>query len=135
MEYYDNDKLEAAKSFFENDRFATENGAVIDAIGKNYARVSLELQPKHRNAVGGVMGGGYFTLADFAFAVATNHEQSGTVSLTSDISFLGTPKTGRIIAETELIKNGRTVCCYNISVTDELGTPLAAVKTVGYRKA
>ena len=135
MEYYENDKLEAAKSFFENDRFATENGAVIDAIGKDYARVSLELQPKHRNAVGGVMGGVYFTLADFAFAVATNHEQSGTVSLTSDISFLGTPKAGRIIAETELIKNGRTVCCYNISVTDELGTPLAAVKTVGYRKA
>lgn len=135
MEKYDDKRLAEVRSFFEKDRFATENGAVIEAIGENYARVSLELGPRHKNAVGGVMGGVYFTLADFAFAVATNHEQPGTVSLTSDISFIGTPKTGRIFAETELIKNGRTVCTYNVMVTDELGTPLAAVKTVGFCKA
>lgn len=135
METYDNERLEEVRKFFSMDRFATENGAVIEAIGKDYAKVSLKLTHRHRNAVGGIMGGVYFTLADFAFAVATNHEETGTVSLSSDISFIGTPKSERIYAETELIKNGRRVCTYNVRVTDKLGTPLAAVKTVGIRRA
>lgn len=80
------------------------------------------------------MGGVYFTLADFAFAVAANWQKIGTVSVNTDISFVGTPKTKRIIAETELIKNGRSTCCYNVSVTDEDGNPVAAVKVLGFKK-
>lgn len=80
------------------------------------------------------MGGVYFTLADFAFAVAANWQKIGTVSINSDISFIGVPKSDQIIAETEFIKDGRTVCCYNVSVKDSLGNPLAAVKIVGYHK-
>ncbi|MBR4554495.1 MAG: PaaI family thioesterase [Ruminococcus sp.] len=133
MELYGKDKLEQARAYFSNDRFATENGAVIEAVGKNYARISLELGERHKNAIGSVMGGVYFTIADFAFAVATNFDAPGTVSLTSDISFIGTPRSGKIFAETELIKDGRSVCTFNISVTDELGNRLAAVKTVGYK--
>ena len=58
--------------FFEKDRFAAETGAVIDEIDDRYARCSLTLEAKHKNALGAVMGGVYFTLADFAFAVASN---------------------------------------------------------------
>ena len=54
--------------FFEKDRFAAETGAVIDEIDDRYARCSLTLEAKHKNALGAVMGGVYFTLADFAFA-------------------------------------------------------------------
>ena len=126
------ENIEQIRDFFSKDRFATENGAVIDEIGEDYARVSLTIAPRHKNAVGGVMGGVYFMLADFAFAVATNWKQPGTVSLSSDISFLSTPKGTRLIAETELIRKGRTTCCYNVMVRDDLGKPIAAVKIVGY---
>ena len=63
-------ELEEARAFFARDLYASEaTGCVIDAVGDRYARCSLTLQPYHRNAVGQVMGGVSFTLADFAFAV------------------------------------------------------------------
>lgn len=124
--------IEQVREFFSKDRFATENGAVIDEVREDYARVSLTIDERHKNAVGGVMGGVYFMLADFAFAVATNWQKPGTVSLSSDISFLSTPNGKRLIAETELIRKGRTTCCYNVMVRDDLGKPIAAVKIVGY---
>ena len=62
--------LNEVRKFFENDKFATENGAVIDEIGDYTATCSLKITDSHRNAMGAVMGGVYFMLADFAFAVA-----------------------------------------------------------------
>ena len=126
--------IEKVREMFRNDRYATESGAVIEEIDDHYARVSLTITEHHQNAVGGVMGGVYFTLADFAFAVASNWQKTGTVSINSDISFIGVPKSNRIIAETQLVKNGRSTCCYNVSVTDDTGTPVAMVKIIGFHK-
>lgn len=126
--------LEEVRKIFEEDRFATENGAVIEEIGTYYAKCSLKLEKKHRNAMGAVMGGTYFMLADFAFAVAANWQQMGTVSLRSDISFLGSARGEMLIAEACCIKNGRDIAFYRISVTDELGNLTAVVNTTGYKK-
>ena len=131
----DNETLERVRETFRGDRFATEMGAVIDELGDHYSKCSLVLNEHHRNAVGGIMGGVYFTLADFAFAVASNWQQAGVVGLNCDASFIGVPKTERIIAEAKLIKDGRTICCYNVDIRDELGNPVAAVKCVGFRKS
>ena len=127
--------IEQVRSLCENDRFATENGAVIDSIGDHTATCSLQLAARHKNAMGAVMGGVAFTLADFAFAVASNWQVPGTVSLCSDISFLGAAKGTRLSATAVCVKNGRSTCCYRIDVTDELGTPVAAVTTTGFHKA
>ena len=124
--------LEEVRSFFEHDRFATENGMVIDEIGENYAKCSLTIAPKHKNAVGGVMGGVYFTLADFCYAVATNHEEPKWVSLNSTISFLGRPKGERLIAVATCVKNGRSTNLYTVSVTDEQGNLVASVSVTGF---
>ena len=35
--------MEKIREFFSKDRFATDNGAVIDEVGDNYARVSLTI--------------------------------------------------------------------------------------------
>ena len=78
-------KLEEARAFFAGDRFATENGAVIDEIGEHYAICSMELTPHHLNAAGRVMGGAVFMLADFAFAVASNFGHPADVTTTSQI--------------------------------------------------
>ena len=67
--------LQEVRHTFENDRFATENGAVIEEIGNHSAVCSLVITDSHRNAMGAVMGGTYFMLADFAFAVAANWEK------------------------------------------------------------
>lgn len=124
--------LEEVRKIFKGDRFATENGAVIEEIGEHSAVCSMVLTPAHRNAMGAVMGGAYFTLADFAFAVAANWEKMGCVSLHSDISFLGSAKGERLIAKAVCIKNGKRTACYRIDVTDELGNLAATVTTTGY---
>ena len=130
----DTKELEKVRAFFIKDRYAADAGAVIEDFGEHYAKCSMKLDDRHKNAVGGIMGGAYFTLADFTFAVATNWNGEAVVSLNADISFIGTPKTECIIAETELIKDGRTVCSYNVKITDELGNPVSAVKFVGFKK-
>lgn len=127
--------IEEVRELFANDRFATENGAVIDEIGEHYAKCSMEIEARHRNAMGAVMGGVYFTLADFAFAVAANWENIGTVSLSSNITYLGSAKGNRLTAEAVCEKEGRTTNYYRINVGDDLGNLVAAVTTTGYRKA
>ena len=125
--------LEEVRKLFEGDRFATVNGAVIDEIGERSATCSLVIRPSHRNAMGAVMGGTYFMLADFAFAVAANWEKMGCVSLHSDISFLGTAKGERLIAKAVCVKDGKTTACYRVDVTDDLGNLTATVTTTGYQ--
>lgn len=123
--------LDEVRKIFEGDRFATENGAVIDEIGDKSATCSLTITPTHRNAMGAVMGGAYFMLADFAFAVAANHEKMCCVSLHSDISFLSTAKGEKLIAKAVCEKDGKKTACYRITVTDELGTLVATLTTIG----
>ena len=123
--------LEEVRKIFEGDRFAIENGAVIEEIGERSATCSLIITDSHRNAMGVVMGGTYFMLADFAFAVAANHEKMGCVSLRSDISFLGSAKGEKLIAKAVCIKDGRTTACYRVDVTDNLGNLTATVTVTG----
>ena len=124
--------LEEVKKIFEGDRFATENGAVIEEIGDRSAVCGLVITASHRNAMGAVMGGTYFMLADFAFAVAANWEKMGCVSLHSDISFLGQAKGEKLTARAVCIKDGRSTACYRVDVTDDLGNLVAVVNVTGY---
>ena len=126
--------LDEVRAIFANDRFATENGAVIDEIGDHRATCSLTITERHKNAMGAVMGGVPFTLADFAFAVASNWQNPGTVSLCSNITYLGTAKGGRLTAKASCVKDGRTTCYYRVDVSADLGNPVAAVTATGYHK-
>ena len=125
--------LEKVRTIFSGDRFATENGAVIEEIGDHSATCSLIITDSHRNAMGAVMGGAYFMLADFAFAVASNWEKMGCVSLHSDISFLCAAKGERLIAKAVCVKEGKTTTCYRVDVLDDLGNLTATVMVTGYR--
>ncbi len=126
--------LEEARKFFGEDYYATKvTGIEITEVGDHRAKCSLELTRNHKNAYGGVMGGAIFTLADYTFAVASNFRQPQTVSVTSQINFIGRAKGSRLIAESRLIKDGRTTCLYGIDVTDELGTKVAFVTISGMK--
>lgn len=126
--------IEEVREFFKNDRFATENGMVIDEIKDDYAKCSVQIQPIHKNAVGAVMGGVPFTLADFAYAVASNHKEPKWVSLSSNIAYLGTAKGERLIAEAHCVKSGRSTNYYRVDVYDELGNQVACVSITGFSK-
>lgn len=125
-------ELERAREFFAGDLYATEaTGIVIDEVGDGYAKVSLSLDSRHQNAVGHVMGGVMFTMADFAFAVATNRGENITVSTVAQISHLASPKGKVLYAESRLVKDGRRTCFYQVDVTDDTGTLIATVTFCG----
>jgi len=118
--------------FMKQDRFATEAAkAVVEETGENYARCSIEISDIHQNAHGGVMGGVIFTLADFAYAIATNTPENYTVNVSSSINFMTMAKGKKLIAETKLIKDGRRNCFYEVDVRDELDTKVAVVMING----
>ena len=84
------------------------------------------------NAVGHPMGGVMYTLADFVFAVSTNFDADCvTVTTVSQICYLNPCKGNTLYGESRLIKDGRTTCFYEVSITDELGTKIALITTTG----
>ena len=126
--------LEKAREFFGGDFYATKaSGIVIDEVGDHYARCSMEITRNHQNAYGGVMGGATFTLADYTFAVASNYNPVQTVSVTSQINFIGMAKGKKLLSESHLIKDGRSTCLYQIDVKDELGNKVAFVTISGMK--
>lgn len=126
--------LERARAIFQNDAYATQaTGIEITEVGKCYAKVELDLEDRHRNALGACMGGVYFTMSDFAFAIASNFDQDPCVTLGSHISYLSPARGQHLIAEAKCRKDGRRTCCYEITVRDELDTEIATVITEGFK--
>lgn len=125
--------LEEAREYFGNDLYASQQtGIVIDAAEPGYAKCSLKIEDKHKNALGNVMGGVFFTMADYAFAIASNFKQPPTVTQTSQIVYLSSVKGSTLYAETEMIRAGRKTCFYKVMITDDTGAQIAYVTTTGF---
>lgn len=124
--------VEEVRRFFEGDRYAVDvTGIKIEAVDDCYSRCSLSLDERHRGAHGQVMGGVIFTLADFAFAVATNSSESFTATADSHISFLSSSRGDRLFAECKKLKEGKKLCFYEITITDDLNKEIAVVTATG----
>jgi len=110
--------IDEAREFFQGDKFAMSNGMTIDEIGEDYAVCSMEISENHLNANGTVMGGVYFTLADFAFAVSVNNVHKISVGMDSNITFLVPAKGNRLIATSKVIRSGKTTTFCEVQVKD-----------------
>ena len=125
---------QALKEFFLHDEFARQNGIEIVDIAEGYAKTQVHIEARHLNAGGSVQGGVLFTLADLAFAAATNSHGTLTVTSAANITFLRGTNTGVITAEAhELVNHHRLPFC-EVRITDEGGNLLAIFTASGYRK-
>jgi acyl-CoA thioesterase len=87
-----------------------------------------------------VQGGVTYTLADSAFAVASNYgfidrgetNKFITVSQSANITYLSPPKGKKLICRAEAITRGRTSSVYRMEVKDELDTEVALMIGNGY---
>jgi acyl-CoA thioesterase len=127
------DRLEEARKIFAQDKYATvASGIEIEEVKEDYARCSMKLTDIHRNAFGGVMGGAIYTLADFTFAVASNFDKDRlTASLVGQATFLAMSRGEVLYGESQLIRDGRQNCFYQIRVYDDLGKDIATVAFTG----
>ena len=127
----DSDKL---KAFFIHDVFAHSNGIELVEVGEGYARTQVTIEPRHLNAGGGVQGGVLFTLADLAFAAATNSHGTLTVTTSANITFVRGAEGGTITAEAREVVNHRRLPFCEARITDASGRLLAVFTASGYRK-
>lgn len=126
--------MERIKEFFKNDRFAEHSGIELMDVAEGFARARLRIQDHHRNGVGIVHGGAIFTLADLAFAVASNSHGTVAVAINAGISFLKAARSGTLVAEAREVSRNPKLASYSISVTDDEGDLVAAFQGMVYRK-
>jgi len=126
--------LDEVRRFFAADRFATQaTGIEIVEATSEEVLVRLEVGPQHMNAAGYVMGGVLFTMADFAFAIASNMGQRPTVTLSSTIQYVSATRGPVLHARTERIRQGHAVRFFRVTITDDDDRTIAVVETSGYR--
>ncbi|BDG01166.1 PaaI family thioesterase [Anaeromyxobacter oryzae] len=116
------------------DRFAAGVGIELVEVREGFARARLELGPQHLNAAGVVQGGVVFTLADLAFAAASNSHGTVALAVSATISFVKATRGGGLVAEAREEALSRRLSTCTVRVTDEAGALVALFSGSAYRK-
>ena len=131
----ENCPIEEVRELFGNDRFATEAcGCRVLEASRGHAVCAFDIAPIHLNAMGNVMGGAIFTLADFALAIACNMGEEPTVAVNNTIEYLNSTKGSMLIATCDADKSGRNLGFYTVEVKDDLDTPVAKMTATCFRR-
>ena len=131
----ENCPIEEVRELFGNDRFATEAcGCRVLEASRGHAVCAFDIAPIHLNAMGNVMGGAIFTLADFALAIACNIGEDPTVAVNNTIEYLNSTKGSTLIATCDADKSGRNLGFYTVEVKDDLDTPVAKMTATCFRR-
>ena len=80
--------LNFLKQRLEKDSYANFLGIKLEEIREGYAKVHLKIEKKFCNFLGYVHGGLIFSLADQAFAAASNSKEKVSVALQMNINYV-----------------------------------------------
>ena len=122
------------QDFLQGDKFALQTGVTLLDVGNGYAKACMEVKPEHLNGGGVCQGGALFTLADLAFAAATNSHARLTFSIDSSIHFFRSVSEGILYAEAREVFNHKRLANCEVRITTEEGELIATFNGTGYRK-
>ncbi len=120
--------------FFENDRFAAHSGIKVVEASEGYCKAVMEISDFHLNAAGVVQGGAIFTLADFAFGLASNSSGQLALAINVNITFLKGKQSGTLFAIARQLDDPKRIGAYTVSVTDENDQLIATFNGLCYCK-
>lgn len=120
--------------FLQGDKFALLAGVELLETGNGYAKARMEIKPMHLNGGSVCQGGAIFTLADLAFAAATNSHARLTLSITSNINFFKAESKGFLYAEAREVFSHKRLANCEVNITNETGDLIATFSGSGYRK-
>jgi len=126
--------METLKHYMAGDRFAEWCNIELLSVAPGQARAKMTLHPHHLNGYGTVQGGAIFTLADYAFAAASNSHGTVAVAINVSISFLKAATTGTLWAEAREISKNFKLGSYTVDVKDDGGDLVALFQGMVYRK-
>ena len=127
--------METVKRFFKKDKFAERANVELLSVSPGQARAKMTLHPHHLNGYGTVQGGAIFTLADFAFAAASNSHGSVAVAINVSITFMKAGQTGTLWAEAREVSKNFKLGSYTVEVKDDQGELVAVFQGLAYRKS
>ncbi|HUT68777.1 MAG TPA: PaaI family thioesterase [Dehalococcoidales bacterium] len=95
-------------------------------LSPGYAKVAMKLRPDYMNFNGMVFGGIVMSIADQAFAYATNSLVSPSIATQFNIHLIAGASPGdELIAECRVIKSGRRIGVSEMTVTNQEGKLIA----------
>lgn len=128
--------MPSLQNFFNSaDAFARHNGMTITEVREGFARAEMEIRPCHLNGAQTVHGGALFTLADFAFAAASNARGQVALSINSSISIFKGAHTGKLVAEARELSHSPKLASFEATIRNEAGDLLATFQGMAYRKS
>ena len=126
--------MDKVKELLSKDRYARHCGIELVDVGPGTATVRMTIGDEHRNGVGMVHGGAIFTLADFAFAAASNSHGPIAVAINANISFVKAAMEGALTAVAQETSINHKLATYEIKVTDDANDLVATFHGMVYRK-
>ena len=120
--------------FSKEDKFARHAGIELLEVREGWARTAMKIEPFHMNGAKTVHGGAIFTLADFAFAVASNSRGSLAMGINTSVSFVKAATEGTLYAEATEESCNTKLATYLVRVTDEADALIALFQGTVYRK-
>src|SRR6478752_2411295 len=120
------DATTPARAMMERDQASAALGMVVERDEPGFAVVSMLVRDDMTNGFRITHGGLVFTLADTAFAIACNEDDTITVAAGADITFLKSTVVGQTLTATAArrARSGRTGL-YDVTVVDEQGDAVA----------
>jgi len=122
------------KFFSAEDMFARHTGIVLLDMGPGWATASMKIEPFHYNGAKTVHGGAIFTLADFAFAVASNSHGTLSMGINTSVSFIKAATKGTLYAEAREQALNPRLASYSVRITDDVQAVVAIFQGMVYRK-
>jgi acyl-CoA thioesterase len=117
------------------DPFARCLGIELVEAGPGCSVVAMTVREEMLNSHDTAHGGVVFSLADAAFAAASNSHGPLAVALEVSINYVSPARAGeRLIAEAREESLGRRIGVYRLKVTKEDGTLVAVAQATAYRK-
>jgi acyl-CoA thioesterase len=126
--------MQAIWDFFKNDRFAQHSGIELLEVAEGRAKAKMAITDAHLNGVNLVHGGAIFTLADLAFAAASNSHGTVAVAINASIWFVKAATQGTLFAEAKEVSRNPKLATYSITITDDAGEIVALFEGMVYRK-
>lgn len=127
-------RIKKLEAILLNDRFAAHNEIRLVSVGIGEAVAEMIVSEKHLNGVNIIQGGALFTLADFAFAAASNSHGRIAVASNANITFFKGISSGKLTAHARELNSGRTIAHYQVDIQDEKGNEIALFNGTAFRK-
>jgi len=128
--------MDPVSAHFSRDHYAVQlTGITLLEAGPGRAVAQLQLQQQHLNSLGMTHGGALFTLADFAFAVASNYNGRIAVGIETSMSFLKATSSGILTATALEISQSYRISHCDVRITNEAGELVAVFHGVAARKS